>query len=249
MPRRREIYVKKAYRFLGSVKLAIILILFIAAASLLSTLVPQGRPPDFYRETWPPFLSVVILFFGYDRFFSSWLFLIPSFLFFVNLLLCTLRRLASELKKQTRRRYGPDILHIGLLILIVGGTVTYMGNRTGYIALAEGDTVVMPGGFTLVLESFEFLIYSDGRPKDWISTVHVSKDGRTLIDSYPIEVNKPLKVGGLNIYQYSYSMEGKIMTTFKVVSDPGFTPVLIGLLCLTAGLFITYFQKMKDSVK
>jgi cytochrome c biogenesis protein ResB len=171
----------------------------------------------------------------------------------------------------------------------------------------------------LSLEAFDFLTYENGTPKDWISTVNVEKDGKLIVDSYPIEVNKPLKVGNIDIYQNSYSMEhsaaitspggeelvfvpghtleingtmllyvgnegtgegtaaifevwegqsridvlflqpgnsvgdyiigelgSRSFTGLQAVVDPGFVPVLIGLMLLAAGLFLTYYQKLGE---
>ncbi len=63
--------------------------------------------------------------------------------------------------------------------------------------LGEGDQIRLPGDYLLRLQSFEFLQYADGRPKDWISTVEVEKNGKVIIDSFPLEVNRLLKVGSL----------------------------------------------------
>jgi cytochrome c biogenesis protein ResB len=308
------------YNFLKSIKLAIVLILFITATSLLSTLIPQGKDLAFYYHNYPPFLNWLILTTKFNNFFRSFLFIVPTAVFFVNLLSCTIDRLSRELKKEAKRRFGPDILHIGLLILVIGSVITFTGRKEGFMNLSEGDQVKLPGGYILTLESFDFLTYENGRPKDWISTVHVEKDDKIIVESFGIEVNKPLKIGNLDLYQNSYSidylvtlknragnsitlnrgetfdlldttlrylgnetgengknsavieewqnrkllkvhslgidetvgdltiasMKTNSITGIEAVTDPGFIPVLIGLLCLGAGMILTYYQKLGD---
>ena len=68
----------------------------------------------------------------------------------------------------------------------------------------------LPGNYLIELESFEFLTYENGRPKDWISTVDAYHEGELAIDSFPIEVNKPLKIGNIEVFQSSYREETRI---------------------------------------
>ena len=65
----------------------------------------------------------------------------------------------------------------------------------------------LPLGYNLKLVDYVYEQYPDGRPKDWVSTVQASRRGQVLVDSYPIEVNKPLRLGGLKIYQTSFRRE------------------------------------------
>ncbi len=190
-----------------------VLILYITATSILASLVPQGRELAFYYHTYPQPLAFLIEKTGFDHFFTSILFLAPAALFFVNLLVCTVDRLTRELKKKTKRRFGPDLIHVGLLVLVIGSVISFTGKKEGFVYLGEGDQVTLPGEYVLTLESFDFQIYEDGRPKDWISTVEVRKNGEKLVDSYPIEVNNPLKVGNIKIYQSSYSREEQLVLT------------------------------------
>jgi ResB-like family len=310
------------FKFFRSVKLAIVLILFITLTSIISTFIPQNNDLSFYKETYSSLSSWLILTAGFNNFFRSVIFIIPSVLFFINLSVCTFDRLWSRIKKGAKKRFGPDILHIGLLILIIGGLITFMGRSEAQIRMEEGDKITLTGGYTLTLKDFNFLKYENGRPKDWISTVILEKDGQLIKDSYDIEVNRPLKAGNKKIYQLSYTVQNalfisdpegtvyqlrpgqlipigenglvfvdintdqsnpdksiiifekwvdqnfqkivkmsvsdkigiytivgtdtKMSTGLQIVSDPGYYTVLIGLILLSIGLFLTYYQKLGD---
>jgi len=203
--------VREFWKKLKSVKLAIGLIAVIALGSLLATLVPQGKAAEEYFKIFPKILAELIVQTGLHRYFSSILFLIPVFLFFINLGACTIDRLLRELRKKNRRRHGPDILHIGLLILIVGGLVSFSGRKEGTVRLKAGDAVELPGGEVLKLMRFTDERYDDGRPKDWTSLVTIEKEGKIVKPETEIRVNKPLRVGSLTIYQASYASEVELV--------------------------------------
>jgi cytochrome c biogenesis protein len=199
------------YRFFRSVRLAVVLLLVLTALSLLATPIPQGREPAFYFHTYPPRLAQLITSLGYSNFFKSWLFLAPCLLFFVNLAVCAVDRIVVRLRRKARRRYGPDLVHIGLLLLIVGALLSAMRRQEGTFYLGKGDSIDLPMGYRLKLLEYVDRRYEDGRPRDWISTVQAARGGRVLADSYAIEVNRPLRLRGLRIYQASFQREDTAM--------------------------------------
>ncbi|MCX7039130.1 MAG: cytochrome c biogenesis protein ResB [Spirochaetes bacterium] len=199
---------KALYRFFRSVRLAVVLILVLTVLSLLSTFVPQGQPDRYYTARYSSFVSGLIAATGMGRFFSSILFLAPAFLFTVNLGVCATDRLVKRARAEAKRRYGPDLIHVGLLILIAGGIVTSLARQEKLVWMAEGDEVALNRSYAVKLLRFEFQKYVSGAPKDWISTVRVIRDGKTTIASFPIEVNHPLRLAGLRIYQSSWTLEG-----------------------------------------
>jgi cytochrome c biogenesis protein len=202
---------KQILTFFKSVKLAVTLILYIAVTSILATIIPQGHEISFYKDQYPPLLADLIIGTQFHIFFRSILFLLPSLLFFVNLTVCAVDRLIRELTGKARLRIGVALVHLGILVLIVGGIVSFNGRKEGFRYMGEGDELTLSGDRVLRLESFEFVQYPDGRPKDWISVVDVEKSGQVLIDSFPIEVNRPLSVGSLKIYQSSYGQELRLV--------------------------------------
>lgn len=207
-------------KFLRSIQLALVLIGYLAVTSALATLVPQGREAAYYTSRYSTAFSRLILTFGLDGFFRSAFFLLPAALFTVNLALCAAHRLAVRLLAGARRRFGPDLVHLGLLLLIAGGAVTLFGREERMVYLPEGDAVTLPGGSVLRARLLEYQEYPDGRPKDWLTTVEVSgavTAGAAPADAargtspappaprvFTIEVNRPLRVGRLKVYQSSF---------------------------------------------
>lgn len=195
------------FRRLKSVRLAVGLIAYLTAASILATLVPQGAAPEEYRSLYPGFLADLILQTGFDRFFNSiLLFLLPSFLFFANLSACTVDRFLRELRKKGPRRHGPDVLHLGLMLLAVGAVLSASLHREESMTLVPGSRVNLPDGAVLSLGEFRFEQYPDGRPKDWTSVFDLAdKDGKPIKEKFELRVNTPLRYGGFTFYQASYT--------------------------------------------
>ncbi len=196
------------YRFFRSVRLALVLIIILIVLSILATLVPQGKDPRFYRASYPPAVAELILSTRFDRYFGSILFFIPAGLFTVNLAVCAVDRLVKRSRTKAPPRYGPDLVHLGIILLIVGAIVSAGLRQERLIWMGEGDEVSLTKEYSIKLKSFQFLKYENGSPKEWISTVSVLRGGAVQTESFPIEVNRPLRLGGLRLYQSNYSTEG-----------------------------------------
>jgi cytochrome c biogenesis protein len=171
----------------------------------LATLVPQGLEPEAYYASYPRLIAPLIVDTGFSNFFSSILFIIPAFVFFANLTACTIKRFARELKKKGPKRFGPDILHFGLMALVIGGAWSYSAKQEGSVTLRPGESVNLPDGSVVILRDFRFERYDDGRPRDWVSVLDVVKDEKPIMEGFELRVNKPLRYAGLTLYQATYS--------------------------------------------
>jgi cytochrome c biogenesis protein ResB len=116
-------------RFFRSVKLAVVLLLIIVILSIMATLIPQTQDPGLYFHAYPPLLARVVIALGFDDFFRSLLFPVPVGVFFVNLSVCAVDRLVRRSEGRAKRRRGPDLIHVGLLVLIVGAMVSVFFRR------------------------------------------------------------------------------------------------------------------------
>lgn len=110
-----------------------------------------------------------------------------------------------------RKRYwglfGSDIVHLGILIVILGGFISGAGSFRENLALAAEETKSVPGAdFSLRLDRFETLYYRDGSVKDWKSTLSVIKNNQNILTK-TIEVNHPLSFKGFVFYQSGYGWD------------------------------------------
>ncbi len=136
------------------------------------------------------------------------------------------REHASELLAEKWRweRFGIDVFHISLLIVIFGGLVTMLlGYRTFEIA-HQGDIIQIPGAdFTVRVNRFWSENYKDSeRVMDWRTNVTVLEGGREIL-TRTIEVNAPLRYKGYNFYQSAFGTDwqGAARVTLSIARAGG----------------------------
>jgi cytochrome c biogenesis protein len=103
--------------------------------------------------------------------------------------------------------FGSDIVHLGLLVILIGGIISgFMGFRTN-INISEGEIVpVLGADFKLQLDKFETEYHPNGSVKDWKSTLTMIEDESPRLTK-TIEVNHPLSYKGYVFYQSSYGWD------------------------------------------
>jgi cytochrome c biogenesis protein ResB len=200
-------------RFLKSFKFSIILIITLITICIVATLIPQGNDPKFYMMKYGTTVGHWLIRLHLDRIFRSAFFLVPTVLFFFNLLFCTVSRLRSEIKRN-KFSLGPDFIHVGVLLLIIAGMLTLFYRQEGFDDVREGGDLQIGKDITLTLDSFEFHQYPNGAPKDWVSHVTVRK-GKKVIKKGSIEVNHPLRIGEYLVYQKTYDRVTRILMKDK----------------------------------
>ena len=160
-----------------------------------------------------------------------------------------------------KRKEIPFLLnHLGVFVAIVAATLgsadvqklqmTVAYETPEWRALSDDYGVVEPG-LTIELHQFTVDCYEDGMPKRFASDISVyTEDGRRIRGI--VEVNKPLKVNGWNIYQYGYdTMLGSESpySIFLLVKDPWLPAVYTGIFLMLAGalslLFLRHASKRK----
>jgi cytochrome c biogenesis protein ResB len=209
--------IKALYNTFKSVKLAITLLLILTVLAIVATLVPQGLEAAAYQERFPGFWAWLITTTGFGQFSRSALFLIPAALFFLNTAACAVDRFMRRLRVSAPLRFGPDLVHIGILVLVVGGIVTATARQEGFAYMAPGDQVLLTDDVAMTLRTYRFDKYPDGRPRQWVSTVDVTRGGVPVVSEFAIEVNRPLSVGGLKVFQTSFATEARA----RVVDSAG----------------------------
>lgn len=113
----------KLWKFITSIKLAVVLISILILLSIVGTLIPQDKDDGFYLEKYGTAAAEIIIKLHLHNFYRSLSFLIPLALFFINLLACSASRLYKRIKLKSPLRPGPDIIHLSLLLLIVAGVL------------------------------------------------------------------------------------------------------------------------------
>lgn len=204
----------KIYRFLSSVRLAIILLSLIAILCVIATTVPQNLSEKHYSNQFGSMGAKVLIFLGFTKVFSSPVFFTLGIFFAVNLFLCTCGRIEVAIKITKKKRafntWGSPILHIGLCVILIGVAFSLMGKHEIYYEIPVGEKVTVAGkdgGFTLTLDEFTVDYYEDNvSPKQYKSSVTLHKP---KLEPVPMEiqVNSPGKYNGVSILQQAFGWE------------------------------------------
>jgi cytochrome c biogenesis protein ResB len=223
--------------FLQSVRLALVLIAWIAlygavAASISGGMIDIGITLE-SREA-----------------FRSPLFLLPLSLFALNLLLCTLRRIAGHPSRAGKPKIGPDLVHISLLLLIIAGTISLFGRWEGQVLLSPGEMVRLEEERLILLEEFRISRYDNGMPKGWTSLVTLLDEKGNALSRKEISVNRPARIGAYRIYQATWHQEDeRVYSGLMAVRDPSSVPVIIALTLMIIGLGLIYIPFMVKLVE
>jgi cytochrome c biogenesis protein len=274
---------RSLWRFFSSVKLAIVLFILVTLASILGTLIPQGRDAAEYAARYGGAAGLLTSL-RLTRVYQSAWYLALLLLFAVNTIVCTLSRLGPKWRRafgpaaaadaqalmamraksrfrlplplaaardrvagplrsgryrltgavtdsrivlQARKRrlglFGSDFVHLGLLVILIGGFTSGLAGRRSDLALVEGQTAAVPhAAFSVRLDKFETEYYQNGGVKDWKSTVTVIENGTPVL-TRTVEVNRPLTHRGVSFYQTSYGLDWQLELELKKRADPSFS--------------------------
>ncbi len=218
---------------LGSIKIAVVLLVIVLIALAAGTIVESARGTE----------AAARLVYG-----SLW------FRFLLGLFAANVAFSLIDLWPWGRQRIGFLLTHGSMLLILLGALVTDRTRQEGQLALWEGEQggVVAtapapgtggPGGaftlpFSVRLDSFEIDHYpGTRRPAMFRSRVTVSdpRGGRTF--PAVIEMNRELSYGSYRFFQSSYQVTEKGEQSVLLVSrDPGQPIVFAGYILLVAGM-------------
>lgn len=231
------------YRFFRSVKLAVVLIVYLIGLTGVVGVAGSGLA-------------------GLNPTLSSALVVIPVALFTVNLSVCAVFRVVTRVKSGSYLRSfgwlttGPDLVHISILLFLIGGIMSSYGRIDGEVRLAPGDIAVLNQTYMIRLVDFDIEMYSDGRPKQYVSSIQLLRGSTEsaeaeVVDAADITVNNPYALGRLKIYQRSYSGADQrgsspaLASVLQAVYDPGYPAILAGIVIFLLGMAFIAADKMR----
>ena len=166
----------------------------------------------------------------------------------------------SEWKKS---KIGIHVIHLSVIVLLIGGLLTALTAKEGFIPLREGETrseimafMDMPDmrddmrqlPFSVTLNNFRRDVYpGTNMPREYESRITIKDGGIT----WPaiISMNEPLRYGGYTFYQSSTLMdrEGQPISVLSVVTNKGWVFPYISGIMLAFGLIYHLIWRMRKS--
>jgi cytochrome c biogenesis protein len=260
-------FLDRTWDFFASTKVAAVLIVLLALASMSGSLIEQDhlyqdwRPPAlYYPERYGPFWGNLYMKLGLTHAYSSLWFATIVLLVVISLIICSLHRLIplhkmlthpqvwklphfitrqdvtaemaepletveAKLKRRGFKvirdreclygdrgrlsRYGPYIIHIGLLIVAFAAISKAVPgwNETRDVWIPDGSTVKVPDtNFAITNYKFTMEFYPNGAPARYATDAGLVVDGKET-RRQTIEVNHPLSYQGWDMYQTSFRQE------------------------------------------
>ena len=128
-------------------------------------------------------------------------------------------------------KIGPIIVHASMLIILVGAIVGSMTGFTAQEIVASGNTFAitniinagpfagwqLPKDFAVKVNRFWIDYLPDGTIDQFYSDLSVLDKGGEEVDRQTIYVNKPLKYGGVTMYQADWAIAG---VKFRINKSP-----------------------------
>ena len=180
-------------RTIRSLRFAIVLMILIALACILGTLVQQEpygatKAVERYGEVLGPLVALL----GLNQLYGTYWFLTLLSLFALSTTLCAFRR-----RRLKARAIGSMIVHASILFIVAGVIARGLVGKEGAVTLAEGETVhafrhgndQAPLGFHLRLDDFQ--VVRHGTANDAIAVQSPDKAEPRLI---PVEVGKTVEL-------------------------------------------------------
>ena len=208
---------------LASVKLTVPLLILLALLSIIGTVIPQNAPMEQYISLYSPQTYKILRGLGVLDMYHSWWFVGALALLGVNILVCSLDRLPGVwmgIKRNPKNysRIGVYVTHFSVILILIGGVVGGVKGFKGYVEITEGETIgevsvsrsqrrKLPLGFEVRLDKFLVSFYSDGTPKDYVSTLTFLEGGKPTLEGIEVRVNHPISYKGITFYQSSYGLK------------------------------------------
>ena len=181
--------------------------------------------------------------------YDKWWFVIQLFVFAVSTF-CDLYRL--------HKRIRPSVfaLYISVLLILLGGFLTFTTSQNGNMHLTENESVntfkigenQIQIPFYVTLKSFDVVYYPGTMSHaDYVSNVVITDDGN-ILKKRKISMNNILKHKGFRFFNEDFDkdMNG---VTLTVQHDPwGITVTYIGYILMMISMLVLFIQKITTKI-
>lgn len=130
------------WRFFASVRLALFILLILATTSVIGTLIPQGKPPEFYIEAFGPKIAHFFQILDVPQMYGSLWFICLLLLFCNNLIVCTIDRLPGVWRMVVLNNLGTPLERLGKMphrqVFMAVGDAASLGEAVGDLLVGNG---------------------------------------------------------------------------------------------------------------
>ena len=226
---------KKVWKFLTSMKFAIILLVILSLATAGGSFITQNQSFEWYAAKYSERAAAFIFALGLDHVFRSWWYFALTALLLLDILFCNILKFPALLRRAKAAArpkagvFGPFVAHIGMLLLIIGfvlGQVT----KEEYVVYGWPGQIKSLGetGILVGIDDFQVSFNEDDSVSQYTADL-VLTDG-SLIVLTQASVNHPAQAMGYKIYQNSFGYtanvrvvrEGEVLQEERIEAGTGF---------------------------
>lgn len=231
-----------------SMKMGLGLFFLIALASILGSLIPQGRPAAYYEETYGQNLGDAILLGGLDHVYEAWWF---GGLGLVLALILCYWLICHWPMVQTSKGLGAFLAHLAPILILLGAGLYGLGGGQEEVSLRVGDKVHLQDGrlegYALELEGLSFSYIDQGELGMVTSDLAITSPNKITFHQ-TLGEGRPYKKGGISVHQKDSHWEMRllyedeegrrteILRTDEMEDFPGDLPSGFKILALPADL-------------
>ncbi len=127
-------------------------------------------------------------------------------------------------------KFGPIIVHIGLIILLIGSAYGNLTTQSQEIFLNPNEEIELINDstnrkLTLKLRNFFIERESDGKPKQFISLLDFNSVNPNTSPIKETKVNQPIRYQGLTIYQADWAISSLILKIDNISYQLNLKPI------------------------
>ena len=226
---------KKLWKFLTSMKFAIILLVILSLAMAGGSFITQNQSFEWYASQYSERAAAVIFALGLDDIFHSWWFFLLFAVLCLDLFFCNITKLPALIKRAKAAArpkagvFGPFVSHMGMLLLIIGFVLGQVTKEECTVYGFKGETKpVCETGIQVTIEDFEVSFNEDDSVNQYTVSLHASDGEKSA--SGTASVNHPVKLLGYKFYQNSFGYTanarvakgGELLEEGRILAGSGF---------------------------
>ena len=226
---------KKLWKFLTSMKFAVILLVILSLAMAGGSFITQNQSFEWYAAQYSERTAAVIFALGLDDIFHSWWFFALFAILCLDLLFCNVTKLPKLIRRAKASAkpkagvFGPFVSHIGMLLLIIGFVLGQVTKEECTVYGFKGETkAVCDTGIQVTIEDFEVSFNEDDSVRQYTVSLQASDGEKSA--SGTASVNHPVKLLGYKFYQNSFGYTvmarvtkgGELLQEGRIIAGSGF---------------------------
>jgi hypothetical protein len=152
----------------------------------------------------------------------------------MSTIFCTVEALLKRMNgRQLVLKLSPQVMHIGVLFIMLGHLLTASMGFKMDLLLKQGESRAIAGTAEVALQGVKVWKDANGYDTDWEATLEWTEGGkRTATALRPVH---PRYIGMFGLYSTSVSLEPERSALIRICKDPGAVWALLGGFLLSAG--------------